>query len=125
MPIFENKLVQAVLWPLSLLYGLGIALRNAAYDRGWLENHAVEALVISVGNISVGGTGKTPVTLFLSQELTRAGVRVGILSRGYGRRTPRHGAGFPRRGAAVHPTGSRRRAVLAGVAHPAGACGGR
>ncbi len=87
MPIFENKLVQATLWPLSLIYGLGIALRNAAYDRGWLVSHAVEALVISVGNISVGGTGKTPVTLFLSQELTRAGVRVGILSRGYGRRT--------------------------------------
>ncbi len=87
MPIFDHKWLQWTLWPLSLLYGGVMAVRNTAYDRGWLPSYSVDALVISIGNLSVGGTGKTPVTQFLSETLSHAGYRVGILSRGYGRRS--------------------------------------
>ncbi|WP_395848379.1 tetraacyldisaccharide 4'-kinase [Cystobacter fuscus] len=78
-----------MLAPLELLswgYGAGVRLRGALYDAGWLRGERVEGLrVISVGNLNVGGTGKTPAVLYLAELLVREGRRVGILTRGYGR----------------------------------------
>ncbi len=68
-------------------YGAGVRLRGALYDAGLWRGERVEGLrVVSVGNLNVGGTGKTPAVLYLAELLVRAGRRVGILTRGYGRR---------------------------------------
>jgi tetraacyldisaccharide 4'-kinase len=73
-------------WPLSLLYLLVAAIRRVGYQRGWFASFAVEKPVVIVGNISVGGTGKTPFTLWLCKFLTEQGFTPGIVSRGYGAR---------------------------------------
>lgn len=75
------------LLPLSWLYGLGVRLRSWLFDRGILPVTRVSRPVISVGNIVVGGSGKTPFVIWLAKRLKRQGVTVAILSRGYGRRT--------------------------------------
>ena len=80
---------RAALAPLEVLawgYGAGVRLRGALYDAGVLKGERVEGLrVVSVGNLNVGGTGKTPAVLYLAELLVREGRRVGILTRGYGR----------------------------------------
>ena len=68
----------------SVGYGAVAALRNAAYDRGWLRPKRLPCPVISVGNLTVGGTGKTACVELLAGKLRSRGRRVGILSRGYG-----------------------------------------
>lgn len=73
-------------WPLSLLYRLVAVIRRFGYQRGWFQSFAVEKPVIIVGNISVGGTGKTPFTLWLCKFLAEQGFTPGIVSRGYGAR---------------------------------------
>lgn len=72
--------------PLSWLYGGVVGLRRSAYSRGWLRVHHVEKPVIVVGNLTVGGTGKTPLVIWLARHLSEQGLRVGIVSRGYGSR---------------------------------------
>lgn len=72
------------LWPLSLLFGMLAALRRAAYRHGMLSVTRLPVQVIVVGNISVGGTGKTPLTIALAQQLKRRRRRPGIVCRGYG-----------------------------------------
>ena len=57
---------------------------TAGYDRGWLRSHAATVPVVSVGNLTLGGTGKTPMVEWLARWFRRHGVRVAILSRGYG-----------------------------------------
>ncbi|MFI5457869.1 MAG: tetraacyldisaccharide 4'-kinase [Isosphaerales bacterium] len=69
----------------SVAYGAAVALRNRGYDRGWLRCHRASAPVVSVGNLTLGGTGKTPMVEWLARWFRRRGVRVAILSRGYGR----------------------------------------
>ena len=70
----------------SLLYGAGVALRGGLYDRGLLRPSRVEGLrVLSVGNLAVGGTGKTPAVAWLASRLVVSGEKVAVLSRGYGR----------------------------------------
>ncbi len=73
-----------LLLPLSWLYGLLIASRRALYRSGILKSHTLCVPVIIVGNITVGGTGKTPVTAWLSKRLAQQGLRPGIILRGYG-----------------------------------------
>ncbi len=73
------------LWPLSLLFGGVAALRRAAYRRGWAASVRLPVPVIVVGNLTVGGSGKTPVVLWLAAQLRERGWRPGIVSRGYGR----------------------------------------
>jgi tetraacyldisaccharide 4'-kinase len=71
--------------PLMPLYGLGIAVKNLAYDRGLLPPRRLQRPVVSVGSLSAGGAGKTPVVMALAVLLQREGFAVDVLSRGYGR----------------------------------------
>lgn len=71
--------------PVSWFFGLLVSLRRSAYARGLIQPIQLPVPVIVVGNVMVGGVGKTPVTMALVQHLTAQGVRVGVLSRGYGR----------------------------------------
>lgn len=75
------------LWPLSLLYGFIIQTRNALFNWGIFKQHRVKVQIISVGNLTAGGTGKTPMAEFLLRTLAHQGKRVAYLSRGYGRTT--------------------------------------
>ncbi len=79
------KWLLPLLLPLSWLYGVVIRFRNCLYDWGIFRVHWVPAPVVSVGNLTVGGTGKTPIVMFLSRLYRARGKQVGILSRGYGR----------------------------------------
>jgi len=73
-----------LLLPLSWLFGVVAGIRRAGYRRGWTQSFRVSRPVIVVGNITVGGTGKTPMTIWLAERLRSRGVRVGIVLRGYG-----------------------------------------
>jgi tetraacyldisaccharide 4'-kinase len=73
------------LLPLVPLYGAAQALDNAAYARGWRYAERLRWPVVSVGNLSVGGAGKTPLVIALARALTERGWSVDVLSRGYGR----------------------------------------
>jgi tetraacyldisaccharide 4'-kinase len=64
-------------------YAAAVALRNAAYDRGWKRGHRAPAPVVSVGNLTTGGTGKTPVVAWLAERLRQSGRSPAIVSRGY------------------------------------------
>jgi tetraacyldisaccharide 4'-kinase len=77
----------AWLAPLASLYGAVTSVRRRAYELGLLRRYGVGSAVVVVGNLTVGGTGKTPLVAWLARELTRRGYRVGILSRGYGSRS--------------------------------------
>ena len=75
------------LWPISRLFGALVALRRALYCHGIFKTHRVAAKVIVVGNVVAGGGGKTPVVMALVKHLQARGLQVGVVSRGYGRRT--------------------------------------
>jgi len=68
-------------------YELAARLRQWGYTRGWFQTHRLPRPVISIGNLTVGGTGKTPVVMHVVDRLTAQGKRVAILSRGYRRRS--------------------------------------
>ncbi|MBI3323710.1 MAG: tetraacyldisaccharide 4'-kinase [Candidatus Omnitrophica bacterium] len=82
----SDRLLAAVLQAASGLYGTAVRARNAAYDRGWLRRERLSRPVISIGNLTVGGTGKTSCVQYLASRLAQRGRRVAILSRGYGAR---------------------------------------
>lgn len=67
----------------SWFYAIGVAVRNGLFDREWKPVHRVAAPVISLGNVTTGGTGKTPMVALISQLLQELGRRPGIVSRGY------------------------------------------
>jgi tetraacyldisaccharide 4'-kinase len=73
-----------VVRPLSWLYCAVAHMRRWLYLRGWLKHYTVSVPVVVVGNITVGGTGKTPLLTSLVQDLRARGMRPGIISRGYG-----------------------------------------
>jgi tetraacyldisaccharide 4'-kinase len=73
--------------PLSAIYGGVVGARNALYDRGWLRSRVLQGSVISVGNLSTGGSGKTPFVILLGELLKARGIPFDVLSRGYGRKT--------------------------------------
>ena len=82
-----SKLLKAiVLWPLSRIYGAGVALRNMLFDKNIFSQQSFDIPVVVVGNIAVGGTGKTPHTEYIVDHLKNE-YKIGILSRGYRRRT--------------------------------------
>jgi len=75
-----------ILAPFSWLYGAVMEIRNFCYDRGLRKSFSFNQAVISVGNLSVGGTGKTPMIEYLVRLLSKK-YSIAILSRGYGRKT--------------------------------------
>ncbi len=75
---------QFLLRPLSWLYGAAVAIRRLLYRYGLLVTHRLPVPVVVIGNVSVGGTGKTPLAIWLASELDRCGWHAGILIRGYG-----------------------------------------
>lgn len=77
--------LRKLLFPFSIVYGLITWIRNKCYDRGVFKSHQFNILIISVGNLSVGGTGKTPMIEYLVRLLSHK--KVAILSRGYKRKT--------------------------------------
>ena len=72
------------LWLISVPYGWGTRLRNWWYDRGWKQSRRVPVPVVSVGNLTLGGTGKTPCVEHVARFYRGRDLRVAILSRGYG-----------------------------------------
>ncbi|MEQ1923107.1 MAG: tetraacyldisaccharide 4'-kinase [Pyrinomonadaceae bacterium] len=74
---------------LSSIYGKVADIRNKLYDKGVFESHDLSARVISVGNITTGGTGKTPLVAYVAKILAERGEKVCILTRGYGRKDPK------------------------------------
>lgn len=76
--------VALLLLPLSWLFCALVALRRAAYRHGWLPSERLPVPVVVVGNITVGGSGKTPLVIWLAHFLRAQGYRPGIISRGYG-----------------------------------------
>jgi len=75
-----------ILKPLSWLYGLILRVRHYSYDRGFFFSKTFDQPIIKIGNLSLGGSGKTPMTVYLAKSLSREN-NVYILSRGYGRQT--------------------------------------
>ncbi|MDX2057954.1 MAG: tetraacyldisaccharide 4'-kinase [Gemmatimonadales bacterium] len=82
---FDARLARAGLTPLSWLWEAGVAARNTAFDRGWLPVRDLPLPSVAVGNLTVGGSGKTPIAGWIAQHYLSRGVKPGILLRGYGR----------------------------------------
>jgi len=97
--LLKNPLWGVLALPASLIYGTGIIIRNILYNNSILKRYSVDTPVISIGNISVGGTGKTPLVEFIAGKLSGHGCRTVIVSRGYKRKgkgvtTVHDGRGF-------------------------------
>lgn len=75
--------VRVLLWPFSVVYGAMVRIRALLYRKGWLKQRRLRGKVISVGNLTMGGTGKTPMVLWLAENFLKEGKSVAILSRGY------------------------------------------
>src|ERR1700712_3448551 len=98
LPVAERSFVERVWWgestgarvarvllaPFSTLFAMVVIARNALYDRHVLRSHAPRLPALSVGNITVGGTGKTPVSSWLAPQLAARGAWPSIVLRGYG-----------------------------------------
>src|SRR5262249_11143611 len=84
--LWSGKGSAAALWlqPLASLYGAVTAARRGLYASGVLPSYKVGRPVVVVGNLTVGGTGKTPLVAWLAEKLVERGLAVGIVSRGYG-----------------------------------------
>ncbi len=81
----RRSALACALWPPAQLFGLLVRLRLAAYRAGFLKSQRIPVPVVVVGNVVAGGAGKTPTVIALVQHLQAAGLRVGVVSRGYGR----------------------------------------
>lgn len=80
-------ILRLILTPFAFIYAIAIFIRNLLFDIGLLKAKKVDASVISIGNITVGGTGKTPIVEFLIKYLQEKKLRVAIVSRGYKRKS--------------------------------------
>src|SRR5690606_27469923 len=83
---FPMELIRKLAYPIALLYGAIVRTRNFLFDIGVLTSNTFKTPTICVGNLSVGGTGKTPMVEFLVSELKDT-VKLAVLSRGYGRKS--------------------------------------
>jgi tetraacyldisaccharide 4'-kinase len=93
----------SLLQPLGWMYGVAVRARRAAYTRGWLSTCRVGKPVVVVGNLTVGGTGKTPLTIWLAGKLQERGLAVGVVSRGYRRSGSGERHAAPRQELTPHP----------------------
>ena len=82
----KSTIARPLLWPLVPVYRLGLVLRELQLRTGLKPIHRLRWPVVSIGNLSTGGAGKTPLTIALAKALTARGLHVDVLSRGYGRR---------------------------------------
>ena len=80
----SGRALDAALAPAELAFRAGVAARNLAYDRGWVPVERAPVPVVSVGNVGVGGAGKTPVSAWLASRLLDRGMRPAVALRGYG-----------------------------------------
>jgi tetraacyldisaccharide 4'-kinase len=80
----DARLARLALLPASGLWRLGMASRELAYRRGWLPVHDLPLPSVGVGNLTVGGSGKTPIAIWIARHYVEGGLRPGILLRGYG-----------------------------------------
>jgi tetraacyldisaccharide 4'-kinase len=85
MPKKYLKYLLVILSPLAVLYSAIVSFRNFLFNNGIFREERVKAKIISVGNLTVGGSGKTPTVIYLLKLLKNNGINVGVLSRGYGR----------------------------------------
>jgi tetraacyldisaccharide 4'-kinase len=83
----HSSLLQRALLPLAAAYGGVVCLRRWLYETGWFSRRRLPCRVVSIGNLTVGGTGKTPVVIALAEWMRSRGLRLAVLSRGYGRLT--------------------------------------
>jgi tetraacyldisaccharide 4'-kinase len=83
----KAKFKRALLWLPAKLYELVVRLRVVAYETDYLKSRSLDAFVISIGNITLGGTGKTPMVNYIARYLKREDRQVAILTRGYGRKS--------------------------------------
>ncbi|UCH65322.1 MAG: tetraacyldisaccharide 4'-kinase [Ignavibacterium sp.] len=81
------KLLKLIFLPLVLIYALVIKLRNLFFDKNVFKSKRVNVEIISVGNITIGGSGKTPLAIYIADLLKGGGKKIGVLSRGYGRKS--------------------------------------
>lgn len=79
------RILSPLTFPFVLVFALVVRIKNAAYDLGWIKSRQLSHPVLSVGNLSVGGTGKTPMVLLLAGLLESRGWSIDVISRGYGR----------------------------------------
>ena len=86
--------LRVVLWPASLIWQVIVRTRAAAYRKGFFQSKRLPGTVISVGNLTAGGTGKTPLVLWLAEKLHAEGKRAAVLTRGY-RGVPAGPGGVP------------------------------
>lgn len=80
---YHPNLIKYLLWPVSLLYRFIIAIRHLFYLTGIFKAHRIAVPVVIVGNVTVGGTGKTPLVIALVNTLKNKGFRPGVITRGY------------------------------------------
>lgn len=81
---YRNNAISWLLAPLAAVFKVAAGIRKYLYQHGILKSYRSSKPVIVVGNLSVGGNGKTPVVIYLVEQLTRLGLKVGVVSRGYG-----------------------------------------
>jgi tetraacyldisaccharide 4'-kinase len=87
----DRSLLHCALMVASLFYGGGVRLRELAYTKDFLKPNRLPCPVISIGNITLGGTGKTPMTIYVSELLLSYGLTVAVISRGYGGKAEKKG----------------------------------
>src|ERR1700758_337165 len=75
--------IRILLWPFSWIYGFVVQYKTLLYEKGAFDRQRLKGAVVSVGNLTVGGTGKTPMVIWLAEKFLAEGKHVAILSRGY------------------------------------------
>jgi tetraacyldisaccharide 4'-kinase len=90
-PSGRPSYLELFMFGLSIIYGAVLKIRASGYKRGLLRSKKLPCKVISVGNITAGGTGKTPMTVFLARRIHQMGYRAAVISRGYRGRAEKSG----------------------------------